>query len=169
MIISKFFLILIPIITMEVVQNSEEALEEQINPSKITILGTYAGGCGYGAMIKRKIIEEIKKDLIEKFNFTENQIIAKTRNIKGTTSSMDKYSIPGLDINFNEFNIFLFYKGERILLGTSARHLSDYYNDYLAGVIGASKATYIDSVTKKISERVKEIDLSDVPKKEVAK
>ena len=168
MIISKFFLILIPIIIMEVVQNSEEALEEQINPSKITIIGTYAGGCGYGAMVKRKIIEEIKKALIEKFNFSENQIVAKAKNIKGT-SSMDKYSIPGLDINFDEFNIFLFYKSERILLGTSARHLSDYYNDYLAGVIGASKAAFIDSVSKKISERVKEIDLVDVPKKEVAK
>jgi hypothetical protein len=154
---------------MEVVLNSEEALEEELNLNKITIIGTYSGGCGYGAMIKRKILEDIKKDLIEKYAFNENQIIAKAKNIK-ESANLDNYSIPGLEINFDEFNIFLFYKSDRTLIGTSSRNLSDFFFDYLAGIIGASKSSFMEKVSKKISDRVQEIDNQhNLVKKAIAK
>jgi len=141
----------------DIVENSKEYL----NQNKIYIIGTYYGGCGYSKMKKRKIVEEIKKNLIRDYFYPENNIVTSTVNLKGKESDQ-KFKIDGLKINYTEFNIFVFYKNKKYLVGTSYRELKEYFYEFLAGTIGSKKKSLNPNFIQKINKIIKEIDKSVV-------
>lgn len=153
---SNFMLLILPII-IEFVISNKESIEEELKQNKINIIGTYSGFCGFAAMKKKKIIEEIKRQLINNYFIDQNKIEVKTINVL-SLSSQEKFKIKDLNINFTEFNIFIFYKNKKFLVGTSFRDLKEYYYEFLGGIIGADSKSFYDNFTQKINKIIEEID-----------
>lgn len=142
---------------MDAVSTNNGNLEELINQNKINIIGTYFGGCGYSVVTKRKILEEIKNTLIQNYFMDESKLNIKTVDLKA--SMHESFSIPDLNFDKNEFNIFLFYKNKIILIGTSSINYNENYYDYLGGVIGTDKKAFLNNICQKIQKIIEQIEI----------
>lgn len=133
---------------------------ENFDQEKYNIIGTYSIGSGFSVLAKKKIIDEIRKKLIDNYFYDGNDINNKLINLK-IKGNLDFYKIENLNINTNEFNVYLIFKNKKILMGTSSHELKDFYYEYLAGEIGADKKNFFEKFVKKIDDEIKKIEKSE--------
>ena len=131
---------------------------EIFNSTKINLVGTFNGGCGFSVIAKKKIMDEIKNNLVKIQKFNENEIEVKLVNFKVKSNHIEQFEIPNKKINFSEFNVFLFYKHQKILIGTSDYENKKVYFEYLKTTLGVSKNDFYENITAKISKKKDELD-----------
>lgn len=136
-------------------EGESKSADIEYDQNKINLIGTFYGGCGSSIMAKKNILKEIKRKLIETYSYNDSDIEINLANLK--SENTNQFDIENLNINFVEFNIYLFYKNKKLFLGTSSQELKDYYYDGLAGGFGYDKKAFMEDFCKKIDEEIKKI------------
>lgn len=140
------------------IENESESLDS-FDQSKINIVGTYSGGCGFAYMTKKKHLEEIKKYLTKNYFINKDKIKVSLVDLKNKPSEyLEQFQIPNSPFNPYEFNIYLFYKNKKRFLGTSFHADKEHYYGVLQGEIGLNKTEFYNTFTAKIHNVVDEIE-----------
>lgn len=132
---------------------------ENFDQSKINILGTYSGGCGNAYLAKKRILEETKSLLnkdyfIDSANINVFLVDLKTKN----EQYLNNLYLENTIFRHNEFNIFMFYKNKKFLIGSSYASNKDAYYEYLQGALGVSKSEFYNNFITKIYSIIEDID-----------
>jgi hypothetical protein len=141
-----FLIIFVQFILLISMMNSYE-LSESILSQSLIIQGTHHGGCGFGFITKKNIVESIKKYLLKNVS-NQMKIELKFKNYKTETDDNENYKTLDSTFNDTEFNIFIIFNNTRKLVGSSDFNDKNYY-PYLAGTSNDSDE-FLKSGTEKI-------------------
>jgi hypothetical protein len=144
--IPLFLICFVQFILLLSMMNSYE-LDERILFQNLIIQGTHHGGCGFGFITKKNIVDSIKKHLLSNVS-NQMKIEIKMKNYKAETDQNEDYVTLDSTFNNTEFNIFVILNKTRKLVGSSDFNDKNYY-PYLAAVSSDSEE-FLKSITEKI-------------------
>jgi len=119
----------------------------------LILQGTYYGGCGYSYMIKKKIIESVKKYLEDNYKHHNLNITFTMKNYKIESNEVEvdiNYDKDETSFNEYEFNIFLIFQRKRTLVATSDVQNPIAFFPHMQSSLDQPKEDFLKGITEKI-------------------